>query len=398
MQTQTEQDLDLAVSPTAVTEELDTHLTSEEADVIFQMAEAEIKPLLRKMRRETFVQNMLEVFCWIGILGSIIAMIYQTITYPHTLVVLFTKAQAASVTATLDLPTRTLAPVTITRSATRAATGTGYQKARAATGTLTFYNGLLTSQTVPTGTVLTGSDGVQVSTDRSVTIPAANPPQEGEATINATAIRAGSISNIHSGDINTAVSSSLLVKNLAAFTGGRDARTFRAVAPQDRQTLTTTINATLTQAFTTAFSLQPGEEDVPTNCHGTTSANHQPGEEAQSVTLTASETCSAIAYNQNELTRAAAAAFTKTRPGAQYHLVGSLQTTLQTVSPLTVSITGKWAYTFSQDYQQLLAEGIQGESPARAKAYLLKTGVISYASIPAPLPSAEYITFLVLVG
>jgi hypothetical protein len=60
MQT-TEQDLDV-VSPAAATEEPDYHLTPAEADEIFRLAEAEIKPLLRKMRRGALVQNMLEDF------------------------------------------------------------------------------------------------------------------------------------------------------------------------------------------------------------------------------------------------------------------------------------------------------------------------------------------------
>jgi len=233
---------------------------------------------------------------------------------------------------------------------------------------------------------------------QTVTVPAASPPQFGETNVTAQAVHVGAGGNIAPYDITLALSNFLTVKNPAAFTGGRDARTYRAVAAQDLTTLTTTVNATLTQAFTTAFSLQPGEAALPTNCHVTTSTNHQVGEEAQSVTLTASKTCSAVAYNQDELTRAAIATFTKTRPGATYHIVGSIQTHLLSVSPLTVSLNGKWAYTFSQDYKQLLAQGIQGESPAKARASLLKTGIISYASVPQTLPSAGYIDFLLLVG
>jgi hypothetical protein len=66
--------------------------------------------------------------------------------------------------------------------------------------------------------------------------------------------------------------------------------------------------------------------------------------------------------------------------------------------PLFVVISGKWAYTFSPDYEQLLAQQIQGDTPAKARASLLKTGVISYASVPETLPPAMYINFLVLVG
>src|SRR5690242_6955008 len=114
------------------------HLSAAEAEAIFQREEAALQPLLRRMRRDTFVQNTLEVVCWLCILASLVGIVYQLITYPHTLIILYTKAIPASTTATLDLPTRPLAPITLTRSATRATTGTGHQDATRATGTLTF--------------------------------------------------------------------------------------------------------------------------------------------------------------------------------------------------------------------------------------------------------------------
>ncbi len=51
----------------------------------------------------------------------------------------------------------------------------GHENASAATGTVTFYNGLFTAHLVPQGTVFTGSDGIQVMTNADVSIPAGNP-------------------------------------------------------------------------------------------------------------------------------------------------------------------------------------------------------------------------------
>ena len=152
-------------------------------------------------------------------------------------------------------------------------------------------------------------------------------------------------------------------------------------------------------AFQTAFTLRPGEQVQPTNCHTITTANHKVGDEAQSVTLTGVKTCSAVAYNSQQLESQATAAFTHTKPAANYHLVGSVQTTVQSVSPVFVTIRGKWAYTFSPDYEQLLAQQIAGDTPAQARKALLGTGIIAYASIPNTLPpAAMYINFLVLVA
>jgi len=374
----------------------------DDPDEIFLNAVAEIdtQPLVKK--RKPIVINIIDIvqifFCSSLILCGMVGMVWQCITYPHTLVILYTVEKPANLTTILDIPTRTLAPVTLTREATIPTTGHGHQDARPATGTLTFYNGNANPQTVAIGTVFTGGDGIQVSTDQSVTIPAANPPNFGQATITATTIRAGSISNIHSYDINGTVSSSLFVKNLQVFTGGRDARDFQAVAQTDVDNVTSQVTHILLSSFQTAFTLRPGEQAQPTNCHTTTTASHSIGEEANTVTVKAVETCSAVAYNSQQLTRQATAAFTQTKPAATYHVVGSVQTTLQSVSPLVVTISGKWVYTFSPDYEQLLAQRIAGDSPARAKAYLFKTGVISYASVPNTLPPAMYINFLVLVG
>jgi hypothetical protein len=263
---------------------------------------------------------------------------------------------------------------------------------------VTFYNGLVTSQTVPIGTVFTSGDGVQVSTDQSVTIPAANPPQEGEATVTATTIRTGSISNIHSYDINTAFSSSLFVKNLQAFTGGRDARDYKAVSPQDIQTVTSTLKQTLAQIMPQAFPLAPEEALILSHCLFAVTPSHQPGDEAATVTLKSSYTCQGHAYNAQAVINQSTAVFTSTRPGAQYQLFGTVHAQVSSVSPVRVTVSGTWVYTFSKDYEESLAEHIAGDSPARARAYLLKTGVIAQATIPTTLPDAMYIQFLVLIS
>lgn len=371
----------------------------DDPEQIFLRAVAEIDTQPLKVKDEPFtIGEVLEVCLLVGVLClSFMGIIWQCITYPHTLVVLYTKAIPASLTTTLALPTRTLAPITLTRSATTATTGTGHQDARAATGTLLFYNGSATPQSVPGGSVFRGKDGVQVTIDHHVTIPAANLPAIGSLSVVAHALLPGRQGNIAAFDVNSTLSPVLKVRNEAPFTNGRDARTFRAVASQDLTAITSAVNDTLTQAFTTAFSLQPGEAAIPTTCTAKTTPTHQTGEEAQTVTLTIVKTCSAVAYNQDALTSKARAAFTSTRPGAQYHVVGRMQTSLASVSPLTVSISGNWAYTFTADYEQLLAQDIQAESPAQARAALLKTGVISSASVPQTLPAAEYIDFLVLV-
>ena len=325
--------------------------------------------------------------------------VWQAITYPHTLVILYAKEKPASLTTTLDIPTRTLAAVTLMKSASLSTSGHGHQDARTATGAVTFYNGQNTPQTIPVGTVLTGQDGVKITTDQPALVPAANLPNVGVVTIVASAIQAGSKGNIAPYDINFALTSVLTVKNQTSFTNGRDARDFQAVALTDIDSVTAQVTHMLSSSFQTAFTLHPGEQAQPTNCHLTTTANHKVGDEAQTVTINGSETCSAVAYSQSQLHEGATRQFTtQTKPGARYQLAGSLTSQIISVSPLTVSLSGSWVYVFSNDEQESLAEAIQGDTPAQARRYLLSTGVISSASVPDTLPSAVYIQFLVLRG
>jgi hypothetical protein len=370
-------------------------------DEIFLNAVAEIdtQPLVKV--RKPIVINFMDVLqallCSCLIVGSMAGLIWQAITYPKTLVILYTVEKPATLTTTLDIPTRTLAPVTLMRSASTSTTGHGHQDARPATGALTFYNGQNTPQNIPVGTVLTGQDGVKITTDQPALVPAASLPNVGVVTISARAIIAGSNGNIAPYDINLALTNDLTVKNQTSFTNGRDARTYQAVGQQDIQNLTSTVQKTLDTAFTTAFPLRSGEEAQPTNCHTTTTANHRIGEEAQTVTLNGSETCSAVAYSQDTVEQRERQLFTtQTAPGKHYKLVGSLTSTIVSLYPLTVSLTGSWVYALNSDDQQSLAQAIQGETPAQARAYLLKTGVIAQASVPNTLPPAMYIQFLVL--
>ena len=374
--------------------------TDDDPDEILLNAVAKIdtQPLIQPRIPYTWGEVVAHLVCLALIIGSMFGMVWQAITYPKTLVILYAVEKPMSLTAILDVATRTLAPVRLTRSATTSTTGHRHQDARAASGILTFYNGNASPQTVAIGTVFTGSDGLQVATDQAVTIPAANPPYLGQATITASTLRAGSAGNIHVYDINGTVSSSVFVKNLQAFTGGRDARTYHAVAQSDIDSLTSTLHTTVARAMPHAFLPAPGEGVYPTQCVSTVTSSNRPGDEARTVTVHVMYTCQGRAYNRQELARQATAAFTQTRPAPHYHVIGSVQTALIKVSPLSVTIHGTWVYTFSTEYEQYLAQQIEGDTPAQARKYLLSTGVISQVNVPSTLPASMYIQFLVLMS
>ncbi len=195
------------------------------------------------------------------------------------------------------------------------------------------------------------------------------------------------------------VANGVLVKN-SQLSGGQEARDFQAVAQTDLDGVTAQVKATFAREMPHAFTLAPAEAVVPTHCRFKLTANHRVGAEARTLSVNASEACTGLAYNREQLTQRATALFSAhTAPGAQYHLIGEAQVQIIRVAPLTVSCRGLWAYSLSQDEEQFLAERIAGETPQQATKYLLETGFLARATVPDKLPQdPAHIHFQVFVG
>ena len=118
------------------------------------------------------------------------------------------------------------------------------------------------------------------------------------------------------------------------------------------------------------------------------------------MTVNVAQTCQGIAYSRDELARKATIVFNSTRPGRPFERVGTLQTTVINVSPFLVRVSGSWSYIFTLDYEQYLAQHIQGDTPAEARAYLFKTGFVSRVTMTQTqsLPDYYHIKFLILIG
>jgi hypothetical protein len=377
------------------------HLTEAEVEETFLNAVAEIptQPLVRpKTPQEQVAERQVCLLLAVFVLSFLAGTALALFTYPTVTVVITPISKRVTYTTRLAIPIRSLAPVTLTKTGTAPTTGTGHQAATRASGTLTFYNGQATPQTVASGTVFTANDGVQVVTGETVTVPAAAPPYLGQTTATAQAATPGSAGNIPALAIN--LSDSLFVKNLTAFTGGRDVRTYRAVARADIETLTETLKTALAAQLPQAFALTSGEALLLTHCAFRASPNHRVGEEAATITIKASQTCAAVAYHQRDLQQRATAVFThQTRPDAHFRLVGEVSAVITSVSPLTVRMEGLWVYTLSQDEQAYLASQIAGDTAAQARTYLLHTGVLIQVTIAQQLPrDPSHIKFVQVIA
>jgi len=315
---------------------------------------------------------------------------------PSATITLIPVEKSVSITTTIQVQGRQLAPLTLIESTSALATGKKHQNARQAEGTITFYNGLLTSQTIAAGTVLTGADGVHIITDQTAIIPAGNPPIYGQVTISAHAVLAGQQGNIQAFDINTACcATSVVAKNTRAFTGGGSARDFLVATRTDINNAVTSLLLTLSQSEDAALQAQlhRGEELITPSCTPHVSSDHKPGDEAKQVQVTVSETCSGIAYAAHTLYANASQVLTTqatTTLGANYSLIGDIQVTIiqgkvinqhQGVVSMVVHVTGTWVYQIAPSTQQRLIKLIAGKTKQQALATLLQFPGVAGAQI-----------------
>jgi len=289
------------------------------------------------------------------------------------------------------------------------ASGVAHVPAEASRGTLTFYNAATYPQTIATGTVLTGADGVQVLTDAAAPIPAGNPPLFGVVTVSAHAAQPGSRGNIAALDIDgLCCVAGVAVKNTAGFSGGQDAQTYTTVRQADIDGLARPPIDTLTQDAQAGVRVQlrPSEWMVALPvCSNTVNTDHPAGSRATQVTVTVAVTCRAEVYDQQAALRLAASSFIQemtTTLGTNYALEGRVTTTLvgvmvtdpkQGTLALSIESEGVWVYQWSLAHLRALAKRITGTRKQEALALVQSLAGVQTARIlltgsePATLPA-----------
>jgi hypothetical protein len=110
-------------------------------------------------------------------------------------------------------------------------TGVKVYPATTARGTLTITNGSVIAQVIPAGFTVQN-----VATDRAIYVPAGSATGYGYAVVPAHALLNGKQGNIPAYAINQVEGSSVYIRNLSAFSGGRNSYSVKVVIPQDRQT------------------------------------------------------------------------------------------------------------------------------------------------------------------
>ena len=325
----------------------------------------------------------LTIFCCLLFLaGSFLVPLFT----PSATVTLIPVERTITTTATIQVPGRMLPPLTLMQSTTTLATGERHQDATQAHGTITFYNGTFTTQTITAGTIFTASNGVQIITDQAAVIPAANPPIFGQTTVSAHAVLTGASGNIPAYDINTACcATSVLAKNTEAFTGGQNARDYTVVTRADIQNAASPLKATLLKSEQAALhaQLNPGEALITPPCSPKVTTDQKIGDEAKEVQVTVSETCLGIAYQANALQQNTTQLLQQEvikRLGTGYSLIGDLQVRIvdatitdysRGIATIAVKLDAIYVYQLSEGERQYLLHLIAGKTKQQAVQDLL---------------------------
>ena len=122
---------------------------------------------------------------------------------------------------------------TFTAQAVIIPSGVKTYPATTAQGVLTITNGSVIAQTLPAGLTFVSNSGTSVITNRATYVPPGNADGYGMSTVPAHAVTAGI--NLATLSINQTIGTSLYVRNLQPFTGGRPAYSIKVVTKEDRQ-------------------------------------------------------------------------------------------------------------------------------------------------------------------
>jgi hypothetical protein len=189
--------------------------------------------VVREKEKQPFV--VLPVLVALLCIGTIIGVTYYLALHP------------VYAHKTLTIPAVALTPQTFRATTNVIPTGIRTYPATYAHGVLTFTNGSIIGQSIPAG--LTIDD---VMTDQAVYVPAGSADGYGYARAAAHALIPGKDGNFSTLAINAVIGSSLYIRNLSAFSGGRDAYSVTYVTEQDRQTA---IKQARSQLTTTVIGL-----------------------------------------------------------------------------------------------------------------------------------------------
>ena len=335
-----------------------------------------------------------------GILLSSVLLIFSTVI-AAVLIILFTSTATIEVTLVkrpvsfqqiFTIPATHTFTNTKTLSQTAKATGTGHQDATYASGLVTLYNALPSPQEIPQGQLLIGADGMHIVTDENASIPPGNLSVNGQITVWAHATTIGSQGNIHAGDISGACCRDYVFARNSQFSGGQDARDFSTVAQHDVDNLVKSISSQIDEQVSEDVTKQllPTETMTPPLCSQSIVPTPTVGQEAATVTVSVTKTCSAASYRKTDFVEQIHKQFAQAvaiQFGTSYVPSGNPQITMSSIAvkensvKITVLANGAIMYHFRKADMDTIKRQVAGKSKEQAGQILLKWHDIRLAGI-----------------
>lgn len=264
--------------------------------------------------------------------------------------------------------------------------------AKQASGTLLFTNTSERPIFFTQGTVLHGS--IPLVLDATFTLAGRTPAQpSAQASAPAHVALPGKAGNIAPGQFTDSGSAPGLwtATNPTAFTGGTDDQIATVVSQNDIDNATHSLlqSSTSNASMTLQPKLTEHEKLLPSaQCKAATTSNHQPDDQASSITVTAIFTCTGIAYDEAEATTMArdqliqemhAENYTQGDP-ANVSVIQAQTDTHGNVA-LTVQASDNGVYQFSDEQKAVFTKQIAGKNRRAARDWLLSQEGVSKISI-----------------
>jgi VCBS repeat-containing protein len=270
------------------------------------------------------------------------------------------------------------------------ATGQGHHDAVSATGTMVVSQINLTNSTGNdvlnlsiadnNGVTATGDESVHIYTGGTVSIPSHATP-------------AGSAGNIAAHDMDgpiqiidhytQAVIGTAYISNPQPFSGGVDARDYTYVQQSDIDKVANALVSQLTAGTKAKVKQQVKSGELlvqDPSCSPKISPDHQPQDEAASVTVKVSLTCSALTYRTQQLQDAAVQAYEQdgiTHFGKGYSVVGTTVLSKPVFvsgssGSFSIAVNGIWTFKYTDQSQLELKKLIAGK-PSSDALQMLRT-------------------------
>ena len=263
------------------------------------------------------------------------------------------------------------------------ATGSGHQDATYATGLVTFYNALPSPQEVPQGQLLIGADGIHIVTDQDAFIPAGTLSVNGQMTISAHVTTLGSQGNIQAGDISGACCRDyVFARKQPIFRRPRCEEFYRCLS-NDVDSLTQSLSPKSISRYnkTLLNNYRQQKPLTPPLCSQSIVPTPSVGQEANTVTVNITKTCSAASYTKADLTASVKHQFQQfvaMQFGSSYVPVGNPQVTISNTSVkennvrITAFVQGTIVYHFRKADMDALKQRVAGKSKEQAGGIILK--------------------------